>query len=99
MWQMCKELVYLKSLLEELLNNKIEIHLNMGSQSAIMLIKNDVVNRRSKHIEVEFRYIHELVKEKTVVLKYCPTTELIFTKPLNTSKFTNLKDRIMNKLE
>jgi len=98
----CKELIYLKSLLEELLNDKIEIHLNMDNQSAIMLIKNGVVNRRSKHIDVKFRYIYELVKEKTVVLKYCPTTEMladIFTKPLNTSKFTNLKDRIMNKLE
>jgi len=97
-----KELVYLKSLLEELLNDKIEIHFNMDSQSVIMLIKNGVVNRRSKHIEVKFRYIHELVKEKTVVLKYCPATKMIadiFTKPLNTLKFTKLKDKIMNKLE
>jgi len=47
---------YLKLLLE-LLNDKIEIHLNMDSQSAIMLIKNGVVNKRSKHIEVKFRYI------------------------------------------
>jgi len=63
----------LKSLLEELLNDKIEIHLNMDNQSTIMLIKNGVVNRRNKHIEVKFRYIHEQVKEKTVVLKYCRT--------------------------
>ena len=57
----CKELVYLKSLLEEM-HNKIEIHLYMDSQSTIMIIKNRV-NRRSKRIEIKFRYIHELIKE------------------------------------
>jgi len=98
----CKELVYLKSLLEELLNDKIEIHLNMDSQSAMMLIKNGIINKRSKHIEVKFYYIHDLVKKGTIVLKYCPTTEMladILTKPLNTLKFKNLKDRIMKEIK
>jgi len=58
----CKELVYLKSLLEELLNDKIEIQLNMDSQSAMMLIINGIINKKSKHIEVKFHYIHDLVK-------------------------------------
>ncbi len=67
--------IYSKTLLEELLNDKINIELNMDSQSAIALIKNDIINKRSKHIDVKFRFVHELFKDKVISLKYYPMTE------------------------
>lgn len=94
----CKELLYLKSLLEELSTEAIEIELNVDNQSAIALMKNGVVNRRSKHIDVKFHFVHELGRDGIVKLKYCPTNDQladIFTKPLNTVKFTNFRDRIL----
>jgi len=98
----CKELMYLKSLLEELLNDKIKICLNMDSQSAMMLIKNGIINKKSKHIEVRYHYIHDLVKKGIITLNYCPTAEMladILTKPLNTIKFKNLKDKILKEIK
>lgn len=97
----CKELVYLKSLLEELLNKEIKIELNIDNQSAITLIKNGIVNKRSKYIDVKFRFIHDLVKNNIISLKYCPTTEQIadiLTKPLNTNNYLKLSDKIVMKL-
>lgn len=94
----CKELVYLKALSEELLNKPMTIELNIDNQSAMALITNGVVNRRSKHIDVRYRFIHDLVKKKIVKLKYCPThmhVADIFTKPLNVQKFEKCKKNLM----
>ena len=41
----CKELLYLKSLLQELTNQEHQVKLKVDNQSAIQLIKNGVVNR------------------------------------------------------
>lgn len=94
----CKELLYLKSLLEELLNETIEIELKVDNQSAIALMKNGIVNKRSKHIDVKFHFVHELVRNGTVRLKYCPTNRQIadtFTKPLKAVQFINLRNHIL----
>lgn len=94
----CKELLYLKTLFEELLNYEIKIELNVDNQSAIALIKNGILNKRSKHIDVKFRFIHELVRENIIKIKYCPTNEQladIFTKPLNTVKFVKFKEQLL----
>jgi len=47
-------------------------------------------------------YHNNPLKKGTIVLKYCPTTDMladILTKPLNTSKFKNLKDRILKEVK
>lgn len=95
----CKELLYLKTLLEELQEKKIEIELYIDNQSAISLISNGVVNKRSKHIDVKYRFIHELFKNKVISVKYCSTENQkadILTKALNTIKFENCKKYIVN---
>jgi len=55
-------LVYLKTLIEKLFCEEVHIELNIDNQSAISLIKNGIVNKRSKHIDVKFRFIQELIK-------------------------------------
>jgi hypothetical protein len=42
----CKEIMYLKSLVEELLNETVKVNLKLDNQSAIKLVKNGVINRR-----------------------------------------------------
>jgi hypothetical protein len=49
---------------------------------------------RSKHIDIRFHKIRELVDEKEVVIEYCPIEEqvaYIFTKPLKIELFYILK--------
>lgn len=94
----CKELLYLKSLFEELLGITILIELNIDNQSAIALIKNGVMNKRSKHIDVKFRFLHELARDGIVKIKYCPTNDQladILTKPLNATKFKKFKEQLL----
>ncbi|PNF28203.1 hypothetical protein B7P43_G07600 [Cryptotermes secundus] len=48
----CKELKYLKTLIEELTGKRVEAELCADNQSAIKLIESGKVMRRSKHIDV-----------------------------------------------
>lgn len=95
----CKELLYLKSLLEELIQTKVTVNLNVDNQSAIKLIENGVVNRRSKHIDVRYKFIHENVVKGTLQIKYVPTSincADLLTKPLEPIKFKTLCEQIYN---
>lgn len=89
----CKELLYLKSLLQELLDTKMKATLYIDNQSAIKLVENGVLNRRSKHIDVRYKFIHEKVVNGEISVAYVPTTLQyadILTKPLEPLKFKNM---------
>ena len=89
-----RELLYLKTLIEELLNREIPANLFVDNQSAIHLVKNVIVNKRSNHIDVRFQFINEKVSEGLINIKYCPTQEQladILTKSLSFVKFDKFK--------
>lgn len=97
----CKELLYLKTLIEELTGNDVSVELNIDNQSAIKLITNGVFNMRSKHIDVKYKFVHDLVKNNKIKIKYCPTCNQIadvLTKPLNKQKFINCRINLMSEL-
>ena len=94
-----KELLYLKVLLETLISQSSNIFLNIDNQSAISIIKNAQFNRRSKHIDVRFHFIHEKVKDGLITIKYlCTENNIadIFTKALNTVKFLKHKNLLLS---
>ena len=64
------------------------------SKSAIELTKHPVFHGRSKHIDIKFHFIRNLVNEKEIVVDYCKTDEQvadIFTKALKLETFVKLK--------
>lgn len=94
----CKEILYLKSLLEELLTEKVNVNIKVDNQSAIKLIQNGVINRKSKHIDVKYHFIHEKLKDKIITVDYCQTDKQIadlFTKPFGKIKFTFCKEMLV----
>lgn len=94
----CRELLYLRSVIEELVSVPITVNINIDNQSAIALIKNGVVNRRSKHIDVRYHFINEKFNEGLINIKYCSTkTQIadIFTKALGTIQFQELKSKLI----
>jgi hypothetical protein len=59
------------------------------NQSAIKMAKNEILNDRSKHIDVRFHFIRQHVIDGSVELRYCPTDEMVadaLTKPLERVK-------------
>jgi len=86
-------------LLEKLQDKEIEIELNIDNQNTISVISNGIVNKRSKHIDVKYRFVHDLIKNKVIKLKYCSTNDQkvdILTKALNTIKFENCRKYMVN---
>lgn len=94
----CKELLYLKGLITELTGKKVKTELNIDNQSTIKLIQKGIINKRSKHIDVRYKFITERIKSEEIEIKYCPTENQladVFTKALNKVKFKQLVDSIM----
>eukprot|EP00253_Pinus_taeda_P018945 PITA_18945 len=64
------------------------------NSSVIVLSKNYVFHKRTKHIDTKFHYIRELVSNGEIVLKHCRTQEQvadILTKPLGQKSFEFLR--------
>ncbi len=55
--------------------------------------------KRTRHFDIKYFYVTDLVGRKEVTIEYCPTDEMIadyMTKPLVGSKFKLFRDLIMN---
>lgn len=67
------------------------------NSSAIDISKNHVQHSKTKHIEIRYHFIRDLVERKIVALEYILTEHQnadIFTKPLDRSKFETLRQVI-----
>jgi hypothetical protein len=68
---------------------------NLG---AIALAFNHVYHARTKHIEVDYHFIHEKVLNKDITVHYTPTHDRIadiFTKGFTSPRFLFLHDKLM----
>src|SRR5664279_2548708 len=65
----CKESVWLKGLFAELCGDDTCINLFCDSQSAIYLTKDQMFHERTKHIDVKYHYVRDVVAK--VKLKVC----------------------------
>lgn len=88
--------------LNEILNHlKVKtvssIELRMDNTSAISLAKNPVSHGRSKHIDVKYHFLRDMVNKGKIELKYC-RTELqlanLFTKAISLERFKSLRSKI-----
>jgi hypothetical protein len=80
-----QEAIFLRQLLDSMEVKQSEPTMIFeDNQACIALSKNNLVNTRSKHINIKYRFNREKVESGEVVLKYCPSTEMIadvMTKP------------------
>ena len=61
------------------------------------LSKNPVFHDKSKHIEIKYHYIRDMVQRRVVKLEYVVTNELIadvLTKPLAILKFEYFREKL-----
>lgn len=97
-----KEAIYLRRLLQELgFLNKEGVKLNVDNQGALKLATNPVFHNRSKHIDIKYHHIREVVNNKEICLEYCPTEEMvadIFTKNLTKAKHNKFMEMLNLKI-
>ena len=66
--------------------------------SAIHIVLNGNDKGRTKHMDVRYHYIRELVKEGAITVEYMPTLSMtadILTKPLNQKQFSKLRTSLL----
>ena len=67
------------------------------NQSCIKLTKNPVFHHDSKHIEIKYHYIQDMVRRGVVKFQYVPTKEQVIdvlNKPLSHVKFEHFRDKL-----
>ena len=92
-----KEALWLKGLVKELGLNQGRVQLHCDNQSAIYLAKHQVYHARTKHIDVRFHKIRELIVTVKIILKKIDTLENavdMLTKMVPTNKFKHCLDLI-----
>ena len=91
-----KEALWLHSFLRELHSTPDDpLILNCDNQGAIALVKDNKFHACTKHIDVCYHFICEVVEDGKVAVQYIPTGDNvsdIFTKPLAKAKFWELAE-------
>ncbi|XP_030970266.1 secreted RxLR effector protein 161-like [Quercus lobata] len=93
----CAQLLWMKKLLHDYGITQDTMCVFCDNTSVINLSKNPVQHSKSKHIEIRYHFIRDLVEEKTVYLEFINTDNQkanIFTKPLDGPRFESLHKTI-----
>ena len=90
-----REAIWLRKLISGLSGNRLETTvLNCDNQSSIKLMENPVFHDKSKHIEMKYHYIRDMVQKKVIKLQYVATdmhVADILTKPLPLKSFARFR--------
>ena len=90
----CSQLLWMKKLLSNYGISQDIMIVYCDNSSAIDISKNPVQHSKTKHIEIRYHFIRDLVERKIMILEYIPNERQnadIFTKPLDRSKFETLR--------
>ena len=94
----CCEVVWLRKLFSELFGHVLDTTVILCyNQSGIRLTKNLVFHDRSKHIDIRYHFIRDMVQRGAVRLDHIGTDEQvadILTKPLGKVKFLTFRERL-----
>jgi hypothetical protein len=86
-----REAVWLRQLLTELgFPSKGPTTIAEDNKGCISVSSNNRTDSRTKHIDVKYHYVRQMVKNRQVTVHYTPTEEMladVLTKPTSTRKF------------
>jgi len=88
--QACKEATWMRKLMEGLGHKQKKIPLYCDSQSALHIARNPAFHSKTKHIDVQYHFIHEVVENESVNFQKIHTKKNLayaLTKPVNTDKY------------
>jgi hypothetical protein len=74
-----------------------EIRIRCDNHSCIKMKDNHVFHEKSKHIEIWYHYIRDMVQRGAINLQYVGTDEQaadVLTKPLSRVKFEHFQDNL-----
>jgi hypothetical protein len=92
------EAIWLRKLLTGLFDLEMESTMILcDNQSCINMTENPLFHDKSKHIEIRYHYIRDMVQRGAIKLQYVNTDEQVadvLTKPLSRVKFEHFRDKL-----
>lgn len=92
-----KEAIWLNGLVAEISSGQKTVVIYCDSQSAIHLTKDQMHHERTKHIDVRYHFIRDVIAQEQVIVKKIATAVNpadMLTKPLAVAKFTTFVDLV-----
>jgi len=93
------EVLWTRSFLSELgIGSKGPTKILEDNQSCIKLANNGSFSVKAKHIAIKYRFVHERIKERSILLQHCPSDRMIadiWTKSLSKVKFKIFRKNLM----
>ena len=90
--------VWLQKLPFDLFDHRLEVTcIFCDNQNCVKLSKNPMFHDKSKHIEIKYHYIRDMVQKGAVKLQYVATdeqTDNLLTKPLARVKFEYFREKL-----
>ena len=89
--QASKEVVWLQRLCSSMVLVQQAIRIDCDSQSAIFLANNHVYHSKTKHIDVQYHFVRDMVEAKRVLLVKVDTLKNVadaLTNSMSTQKFS-----------
>jgi len=90
--------IWLSRLLEQIgIMEKTEVEVMCDNSSTIQLSKHPVFHGKSKHIDVRFHFLRDLVNDGVIKLSFCNSQDQladIMTKPLKLEQFDKLRSML-----
>jgi len=93
-----KHCIWIKNMLNELHQNNKEINIYVDNRATIHMSKNVLINQKSKHIDIRYHHVRELIADKKIKLNHINSKYNLadgLTKYLNNKSLNNFKNRIL----
>ncbi|KAK9930160.1 hypothetical protein M0R45_027212 [Rubus argutus] len=93
----CTQMLWMKQMLRDYGFTQGKLSIFCDNTSAINISKNPVQHSRTKHIDLRYHFIRDLVEKDILELSFVPTEHQLadlFTKPLDTERFETLRNAI-----
>lgn len=94
-----KQAIFLKNLYSEIFSDDLNTIIFNDNQSAKKLTENSLSNNRTKHIDIRYHFIKDVIKQGILSIEYMPTDEMpadLLTKPLCKVKHNKCLKDIMS---
>ena len=102
LFEASKSIMWLRQFLEELgypPTSPTLVH--EDNKSTITIISNGNDKGRTKHMDIRYQYVRELVQQKHLSITYCPSSQMtadILTKPLDIKTFLGHRSKLLGNL-
>lgn len=90
----CKDILFIKQFWFEIMNRNIVCKLFNDNQSAQKILKSIQCHKRTKHIDIRYHFVRDLISKNCISVSYMPTTKMIadiLTKALSSCKHNEFR--------